>query len=196
MGVAILGALALYLLISIGVVIWALSHAKKRGKSVWRWGAGAALVMYLIPFWDWLPTVAAHRYYCATEAGFWVYKTVEQWKVENPGVMETLVAKIITVPDESERDDEDNWRLTFNLNERVQLTNAHAGSFPLHRWRTESMLIDAQSGVVLVRSVDFYTAQTRAGGGWRGWKVWLAIDHCPHHIDDSKKFGTDRKSVV
>ena len=93
MGVGILGALALYLLISIAVVFGTGRHAKKRGKSALRWGAGAALIMYLIPFWDWLPTVAAHQYYCRTEAGFWVYKSVEQWNLENPGVMETLVAK-------------------------------------------------------------------------------------------------------
>ncbi|MBK7764911.1 MAG: hypothetical protein IPI44_01795 [Sulfuritalea sp.] len=93
MGILIVGAMGLYLLIAFGVVIGAISHARKHGKSTKRWGWGAALVMYLIPFWDWIPTVAVHQYYCATEAGFWVYKTPEQWKKENPGVMETLVAQ-------------------------------------------------------------------------------------------------------
>jgi hypothetical protein len=37
-------------------------------------------------------TVAVHQYYCAKDAGFWVYKTLGQWKAENPGVMETLVS--------------------------------------------------------------------------------------------------------
>ena len=90
MGIIIVPAIALYLLISVGVVVWAIKHAKKNGKSVKRWGSSAALVMYLIPFWDWIPTVAVHQYYCATESGFWVYKTVDQWKAENPGVMEGL----------------------------------------------------------------------------------------------------------
>ena len=70
MGLAILAAMGLYLLISIGAVFWALRYAKKNGKSAKRWGWSAALVMYLIPFWDWVPTVAVHQYYCAKEAGF------------------------------------------------------------------------------------------------------------------------------
>ena len=92
MGFVIVVVGAAYLLISIGVVVGTVSYARKHGRSVKRWGWGAALVMWLIPFWDWLPTVAAHQYYCATESGFWVYKTLDQWKKENPGVAETLVA--------------------------------------------------------------------------------------------------------
>ena len=92
MGFVIIIALALYLLISMGVVAWAISYAKKSGKSTLRWGCGAALAMYLLVFWDWVPTVVAHKYYCSTQAGFWVYKTPEQWKQENPGVMETLIS--------------------------------------------------------------------------------------------------------
>lgn len=79
-----------YLLLSIAIVKSARRHARNTGKNVKYWGWGAALVMWLIPFWDWLPTVAVHQYYCATEAGFWVYKTPEQWKLENPGVMDGL----------------------------------------------------------------------------------------------------------
>lgn len=195
MGLVIFAALGLYLLISIGVVAWAIWHAKKNGKSVKRWGWGAALVMYLIPFWDWIPTVAVHQYYCATESGFWVYKTLDQWKAENPGVMEALVAKTIAVPDETERTDEDNWRSTFYLNQRIHLTNAHAGPLPLYRWRTESTLVDVKSNTVLVRAVDFYTMQTRGGGGWVGWKFWLALDHCPGHSEASRNFGAYRKAI-
>ena len=94
-GLIVFGLLGIYLLL----LVW----ATRRG---WRWGVekkgwtgrkrwlGAAigfLIVYLPVFWDWLPTVAMHQYYCATEAGFWVYKTLDQWKAENPGVMETLV---------------------------------------------------------------------------------------------------------
>lgn len=192
MGLVIVGALAIYLLIAIAVVIGAVKYAKKSGKSAKRWGWSAALVMYLIPFWDWMPTVLVHQYYCATEAGFWVYKTPEQWKKENPGVVDTLVAKPISVPDRIERNDEDNWTLFFNLNNRIDLTNSHAGPLPFYRWRTESALIDSQSGIVLVKSIDFYTAQIRAGGGWKGWKFWLAIDHCPRYSENSRDFGAYR----
>lgn len=195
MGLVILGTLALYLLISVFVVIGAIMHAKKTGKSAVRWGFGAALVLYLIPFWDWIPTVAVHQYYCKKEAGFRVYKSLDQWKQENPGVMEILTAKTITVPDRNEITDEDNWKSTFYLNQRIHLTNSHAGPLPLHRWRTESTLVDVKSNAVLVRAVDFYTAQTRAGGGWTGWKLWLAMDHCSSYLETSRNFGAYRTAI-
>ncbi len=91
MGLIFLLVVGVYLLVSIGAVRGAIAYARQQGKSAKRWGWGAAFVMYLIPFWDWIPTVVMHRYYCATEAGFWIYKTPEQWKKENPGVMEMLV---------------------------------------------------------------------------------------------------------
>lgn len=190
MGLVIVVVLALYLLISIAVVIGAIRYAKKTGKSTKRWGWGAVLIMYLIPFWDWLPTVAVHQYYCATEAGFWQYKTVDQWKVENPGVMEALTAKTIIVADRRERTGEDNWKSIYFLNDRFEQSFEHKGPMHLHNWRTEATLTDSRSREILVRTVDFYTAQTRAGGGWRGWKFWLAMDHCPGHAESSRNFGT------
>lgn len=190
MGLVILGALILYLLISIAIVIGAIKYARLNGKSAKRWGWSAALVMYLIPLWDWIPTVATHQYYCATESGFWVYKTLDQWKKENPGVMETLVAKTIIVADKRERTDEDNWKSIYFLNDHFEQSFEHKGPMPLHNWRTEVTLTDSRSSEILVRSVDFYTAQTRAGGGWRGWKFWLAMDHCSSHAESSRNFGT------
>jgi len=94
-GLAVL-AWPLTLLILIGlafmvVVPLAIVYAKRTAGSKWRWGVGAFLLVFLPIFWDWLPTVATHQYYCAKDSGFWVYKTLEQWKDENPGVMETLV---------------------------------------------------------------------------------------------------------
>ncbi|MDR3221603.1 MAG: hypothetical protein LBU46_06320 [Candidatus Accumulibacter sp.] len=60
MGILIVGAMGLYLLFSIIVVLSVIRQARKHGESAKRWGWGAALVMYLIPFGDWLPTVAVH----------------------------------------------------------------------------------------------------------------------------------------
>ncbi len=174
MGLVILGALALYLVISIFVVIGAINHAKKSGKSALRWGAAAALVMYLIPFWDWLPTVVVHQYYCKTEAGFWVYKTVDQWKAENPGVMETLVEKVSV----TRQGDMDNFTDTYFLNQRINKVVKFHGKFLFNRWRLEKEVVDTKANEVLARHVDFSTAQIRAGGGWYGWKFWLHNDRC------------------
>ena len=61
MGFVIMVVMGVYLALSVFAVTWAINHAKKHGKSIKKWGWGAALVMYLIPFWDWLPTVAVHQ---------------------------------------------------------------------------------------------------------------------------------------
>ena len=90
LGLVVLFIIGVYLAVST-LVVWLVARwAKKRGHRGWVWGGLAAFAMYNLVFWDLIPTLAMHKYYCATEAGFWVYKTPEQWAKENPGVMETL----------------------------------------------------------------------------------------------------------
>lgn len=175
-GLIVLVVIGLYLLISVGVVRWAISYAKKNGKSAKRWGWGAALGMYMLVFWDWIPTVVAHKYYCATEAGFWVYKSVDQWKKENPGVMEGLVAN--KGAQSTREGNMDNFTDTYFLNERINKVVKFHGKFLFNRWRHEEEVIDTKTNEVLARYVDFYTAQMRGGGGWSGWKFWLHNSHC------------------
>ncbi len=176
MGLVILGAMALYLLVSILVVTGAVKYARTNGKSAARWGWGAALVMYLLVFWDHIPTILAHKYYCDKEAGFWVYKTPEQWKKENPGVMETLVANK-EAPFEI-KGVEPNYTNTTFLNQRFNWVVKYFGqSFP-NQWRHEQEVVDGKTGEVLARYIDFSTAQGKYGGGWYGWKFWLRSEHC------------------
>jgi hypothetical protein len=176
MGLVIIVAMVVYLLISIGVVAWAVSHAKKNGKSAKKWGWGAALVMYSIVFWDWLPTVAVHQYYCAKDSGFWVYKTLDQWKQENPGVMVGLVAN--KGEPSSRQGDMVNYTDTYFVNQRINWVVKHNGQFLFNRWRHERELIDIKNNEVLARYVDFSTSQEQRQAGWSGWKFWLDTEHC------------------
>ena len=167
-----------YLLLSVAVVIAMRKHARNTGKNVRRWGWGAALVMWLIPFWDWLPTVAVHQYTCATEAGFWVYKTPEQWRKENPAVLEFLVTNP-GVPSKGEGDN-DNLTETYFLNDRFNWVVKRNGKLLLNRWRHEQELVDVKNNEVLARYVDFSTSQQLRGDQGIGeWKVWLDNRHCP-----------------
>lgn len=84
-GLVYLVVFVVYFAISEEVVRGAIRYARNNGKSAKRWGWGAAFVMYSIVFWDWIPTVAVHQFYCAKDSGFWIYKTLDQWKRENPG---------------------------------------------------------------------------------------------------------------
>ena len=183
MGLVILGIAALYLLISIGVVMSAAAYARKHGKSAKRWGWSAVLVMYLIPFWDWLPTIATHQYYCATQSGFWIYKTLDQWKKENPGVMETLVANAVWPHHEID------GRSVAVINQRMNLVYAQSKELPLHQWQDIRELVDTENQEVLARYVDFSTAHERRRAGWSGWKFWLSNDYCPGGETRVTQFG-------
>lgn len=171
MGLVVFGAIILYLLISIAVVVGAIVYARRHGKSAKRWGAGAALVMYLLVFWDHIPTLVAHKYYCEKEAGFWVYKTLDQWKADNPGVVERLVAN--KGAPSNRQGDMTNYIDTYFLNQRFNWVVKHNGPLLFNRWRHEQEVIDAKSGEVLARYVDFSTAQQQREAGWSGWKFWL-----------------------
>lgn len=89
-GLMAFGFIAIYFMLSCGVVLLAGRWAGKRGRRAWLWRTVAAITMYLLVAWDQIPTYLATEYYCATQAGLTVYKTPEQWKQENPGIAETL----------------------------------------------------------------------------------------------------------
>lgn len=197
MGLVILGVLTLYLIVSIIVVVITVRGAKKRGRNLWLWGIGAALVMYLIPFWDWVPTVVAHKYYCSTEAGFWEYKTLEQWKAENPGVMETLVAY-----NNSPKGVSPNWKVEHwhdmeisSINQRFgivyknHLSKSEEEELFLNVWRWQSELVDKKNGEVLARQVDFSAGNGNIGGADMPLKFWLQNWSCPNSKIDSDNFS-------
>jgi hypothetical protein len=175
MGLVILLIISAYLLISAGVVSAAILYAQKHGKSAIRWGASAALVMFLIPGWDWIPTVAAHKYYCEKEAGFWVYKTVEQWKAENPGVMETL-----TTPQVWSRQhvgDMNNYVSTATVNQRFIYVINKSGPFFINVWKHSQEIVDTKSNTVLAEQIDYSTGNGNIGGEIE-FLFWLHSDNC------------------
>lgn len=192
----VFGALLLYLLISIGIVLWAIRCARRNGRSAKRWGWSVALVMYLIPFWDWLPTVATHQFYCATEGGFWVYKTPDQWKMENPGVMETLVDNSPAPYGQAPNWPTENWRSKkiaainqrFGMLYKNHLSSSEERELFLHVWRWQNELVDKKTGEVLARNVDFSTGNGFIGGEPE-LRLWLHSDGCIDRRDNANKLG-------
>ena len=177
MGFVIFGAMGLYLLISLGVVAWAISHAKKNGKSAKRWGWGAALVMFMIPCWDWIPTVATHQYYCAKDSGFWVYKTLDQWKAENPGVMETLIEN--KGAPSTRQGDMGNFTDTYFLNQRINMVvKEHRLLSLLSNHLLERELVDTKTTEVLARYTDYWSGGNPITEGLAGLKFWLHSERC------------------
>lgn len=155
------------------VVPMAVRYAAKHGRSKWRWGIGAFLLVYLPIFWDWIPTVATHQYYCAKDSGFWVYKTLDQWKAENPGVMEGLVYN--KGAPSTRQGDMDTFTDTYLLNQRISFIVQQLRVFPwLPVYRIEETVADVQGNDVLARDTTF-GSYDRIGSSL---KFWMRIERC------------------
>jgi hypothetical protein len=174
-GLTVLVVAVIYL----AVLVWATwagyLWAKRRGLSkpkCWLAASGGFLVVYLPVFWDHIPTVVAHNYYCEKEAGFWVYKTLDQWKKENSGVFETLIYEKkmphVQTP----------YGGATVLNQRFLYVFNYEGPLLLNRWKSESEIRDAKTGEVIAREIDFSTSQERRQAAWSGWKIWLDSPRC------------------
>ncbi|MDP3480074.1 MAG: hypothetical protein Q8R88_09895 [Desulfoprunum sp.] len=175
-GLSILAALFVYGWISFGVVWWVVKWAKKRGRGPVRWGIVAGLVMYHLVFWDFLPTLIVYKYYCATKAGFWVYKTPEQWKAENPGVAETLTWRKMS-PDYQAS----GVKYGFRLNERIVWINKVTESSFVPVGCSEDLIVDLKNNETLIR-------RTAIGSGRTGTEITRFWTHFGPCYQDSKGF--------
>ena len=184
LGLAFLFVFIIYLLISLGVIAYAVRKAKERGIDGWKWGVPAAFVMYLIVFWDHIPTLIAHKYYCDKEAGFFVYKTLEEWKEENPGVAETLTYQEIS------NSEKHGNNYVYHLNERFDWLIDNETLF-LTVKRSNNKLIDVLKDEVLAEYTDFssgYGTPMTGYGGWGKIKMWLMNNSCEKDVRSRKKF--------
>ena len=178
-GLIVLAVVVAYLILWIVVVTVAYRIAKRKGasrKTTWVAAGIACLIMYLIPFWDWLPTVAAHRYYCWRDSGFTVPKTLEQWKAENPGVAETLKWKNAS----GNTTDPLTGTWTVFLNQRFlwETRYRHLPILPVTIY--EHRLVDRKTDAMLARVVDLGTrcGNPMVSGELCGWKTWLHQGPC------------------
>lgn len=170
--ILIFGAIYLAVLVVVTRAAYRWAKNKRLSKAKCRLAAaGGFLVVYLPVFWDHIPTLVAHQYYCATEAGFWIYKTPEQWNAENPEGVKTLSSN--KAPARDSLGDNNNYSDSTYLNERFIFIAKHNGPLFLNRWRREQSIVDSKTGIVVARHVDFSTSQIRRQAGWSGWKFWL-----------------------
>jgi hypothetical protein len=173
-GLMFVAAAAVYLALLIGATLVAYRLARKRGWSVGKAsiaGSIAFLAVYLPVFWDHLPTVIAHHYYCSTEANFVVRKTTEQWAKENS----ELVSSLRYEPKAAGVRMGEYMR--FPLNQRIVSERRNPTPVFLSVAKREGRIVDVQTGEFLASFVDFRTGSPSPGGkGW--WKVWLQRRSC------------------
>jgi hypothetical protein len=186
MAIAVLGTLFFYGWLSFGVVWLVVRWAKNRGRSPVRWGIVAGLVMYHLVFWDFLPTLIVYKYYCATKAGFWVYKTPEQWKAENPGVAETLTWREMSPIYEAP-----GVKFGFRLNERILwFTRQKMGDW-LPVGIAEELLIDSKNNEILVKKVSIWTGRP----GEEITRFWTKIGPYMPNINEFGNFQDSFKKL-
>ena len=167
----------LYLLVSAYVIYRATLYARRRFSKGWVGGWLAAFMMYNLVFWDWIPVYVMHKYYCSTEAGFWVYKSPEQWIKENP---ETVGKKWgANELHRSETISEHTRR--YWSSDRIYMEITQTRRFNDEIGRGERVLIDKATGYVLARAIEFYRGSPSAlalgAQSISDYKIWLGFGH-------------------
>ncbi|WP_139271089.1 hypothetical protein [Atopomonas hussainii] len=175
-GLIYLVLLLVYLGMSICLTYLAYRYTAVRYSKGWVGGWLAALTMYSLVFWDWIPTYVVHKYYCSTQAGFWVYKSPDQWIKENPDMVGRKWGDDFMVRVESIS--ADSWRVWYSdaiYRETVQQSDYAGGLLK----RTEGVLIDSRNKSVLSRVVQFQkineSAVSLGSARIRDFKIWLAV---------------------
>lgn len=174
-GLIVVVSFTLYLILTLGVIRFAGSWASRRGRRKWPWCTAAGFFMYLLIAWDQIPTFLVTEYYCATQAGLTVYKTPEQWKLENPGVAETL-----TWSNDSPSKAVGRWGEDISINERMVWSIRQDGLEYLPVGIYNQEIRDIKNGAILARDVS-------VGAGYDKWldyngfqklKFWIGGQGC------------------
>lgn len=165
-----------YGLVSVLIIYKSYGLTKARYGKGWVGGWLAVFVMYNLVFWDWIPVYVAHKYYCATQAGFWMYKSPEQWIKENPEMVGQEWGDDYIRP--VERISDKQWRIWYS-----ELIYGETISHPEYVGgllrRFEKRMVDARSDDVLSRVVQFEkineSALSVGNPTAKDFKIWLAF---------------------
>jgi len=126
--------------------------------------------MYNLLFWDLIPVYVGHKYLCENEAKVKIYKTLEQWKKENPGVAETLRPS-----QEKALYSKDKRVSDYYINQRFVTEYEKTKIWYFLRKQTQK-IIDRKNGEVLAKLIDFDTDVMGISGPVRSLtdlKFWL-----------------------
>lgn len=165
-----------------------------------------AILVVTFPFTymtiEYYVTKAAFNSYCTKEAGVWIYKTVDQWKAENPGVAETL--KPYT--DKNRPDFIHSGDGLYNTSEteflNPRFANVYKKNGPLtpNVFRRMYELVDVKNGEVMARWIDFSSGYGNpfqgTPYGLSSYKVWLLDPQCSSYDRNSDTFFDYLKAIT
>ncbi len=174
-GLMILLFLALYFLISLAVI----SFSYRLSESFWHRGRAGGVVafvlMYSLVFWDWIPVLVTHKYFCETEAGFWVYQKPEQWIKANPNDVGKKWGDW-SIPTEIVNSQINRYWLGPHIYVEVK----RQPDFLYLLRREEQQLVDSRSKKIIARVIQFNkineSAMSVGGGNLTDFKFWLALN--------------------
>lgn len=194
LGLIIIFAFVTYLLISIWVTKGTINWAERHARRPWLWGGLAAFVMYNLVFWDWLPTIVMHKYYCDTDAGFWVYKTPEHWREENP----ELTSEDLKTFGEKIYMGKMAWNFPYQpfennpkrsaamVNQRVYLDSDFEWNISrvLVIHKITSFIADIKNDEKLAQQITFGSGygNPMVVADWHAWKFWLENSTCDDKV--------------
>jgi hypothetical protein len=173
------------------MIYFGVQIARTIKKPGWKGGVLAAIVMYLLLFWDLIPFHVAHKYYCETEGGFTVFKTLDEWEKENPGVAKELTHKRLS--DTIKK----NNTTRYQLNQRF-VWDIYTTKHFLGIAKIDNRIIDTKSGVILAQYIDFSSGyNSMYPDEFRDYKIWNNVRSCEKdgHKINRLKFFNFKKSV-
>jgi hypothetical protein len=173
LAIVVLGVL---LILACWAFVWTYKAKRRKGKSdavAFGWAVAAVVALSLPITWDAIPTWIAFEYYAKKEAGIQVFKTLEQWKAENPGMAETLVPYGFK-DKRGELENLGNEKFRYPLNDRFAYDSSKVNLF-LSVYAVRYEVIDRTNEVVLVRHTGVVSGNSgglaTGGSGW--WALWL-----------------------
>jgi hypothetical protein len=182
LGLMIGAVLLVYLGIFFGLTTLIFRASKRKGRSTARALLNASFIAILVlapVFWDAIPTYLAFKHYSQKEAGLKIHKTLDQWKAENPGVAESLVA-YEKLPRDKRPDFyklKDGW--TRNpLNDRFAYDDkSELLLLSVRAWRYR--LVDQKTNEVIAEYTEIRSGNSGgvASGGPGWWKPWLVNEN-------------------
>lgn len=191
--------LIMLLVVGIYLALWALVtifsyrisfKATKSKKKSYAIASIFFLVMYLIPFWDLIPTLVMHKYYCSTQAGFWVYKTPEEWSQENPGVINKLHPYKTRIPLNLPVGN------VYQINDRFGSISSieKISYFPIRK--SLLIILDIETKEKIYEKINFVRGYGQLSVGKKGYlKFWLYDNSC-FSYEEERNFGKTSESLA
>ena len=174
-GLLYLVAFAVYLLVAFLIVRATVRWAKRTGRSPTKWGWVSALAIYLLVFWDHIPTLIAHEVLCRTVPEVKIYKTFEQWRAEHRDER-----KPTAIASERGFEKDRDGRLVSMANSRFgnRGLNSHIG--PLSTRIMSDQIIAYPTEEVLIERLAVGSGYGSLGAStsWQAMKVWLNLESC------------------